>query len=63
MTPCGRKKVITLVEGNVIGGSFYLNNTAAIAADASAEELETLLEATNLGDVIVTRYRGFRDII
>lgn len=51
---------MTLVEGNVIGGSFYLNDTDAIAADATAEELETLLEATNLGDVNVTRYPGFR---
>lgn len=48
-------KVATLVEGNEVGGSFYLNDTDAIAADASAEDMETLLEATDLGDVNVTR--------
>lgn len=48
-------KVATLVEGNEVGGSFYLNDTDAIAADASAEEMEILLEATDLGDVNVTR--------
>lgn len=51
-------KVVTLVEGNEVGGSFYLNDTDAIAADASAEEMELLLEATGLGDVNVTRYQN-----
>lgn len=45
------------MEGNEVGGSFYLNDTDAIDADASASELENLLEATGLGDVNVTRYR------
>lgn len=45
----------TLVEGNEVGGSFYLHDTAAIAADATAQQMETLLEATDLGDVNVTR--------
>lgn len=50
--------MVTLVEGNEIDGSFYLNDTDAIAADASAEEMEILLEATGLGDVNVTRYQN-----
>lgn len=49
------RQVTTLVEGNEVGGSFYLNDTAAIAADATAQQMKTLLEATNLGDVSVTR--------
>lgn len=48
-------QITTLVEGNEVGGSFYLNDTDAIASDATAEEMETLLEATDLGDVNVTR--------
>lgn len=48
--------MVTLVEGNEVGGSFYLNDTDAIASDASAEEMEALLEATSIGDVNVTRY-------
>lgn len=48
-------QVTTLVEGNEVGGSFYLNDTDAIASDATAEEMEILLEATDLGDVNVTR--------
>lgn len=44
------------MDGNEVGGSFYLNDTDAIAADASAEDMEILLEATGLGDVNVTRY-------
>lgn len=48
-------KVTTLVEGNQVSGSFYLNDTAAIASDATAQQMETLLEATDLGDVNVTR--------
>lgn len=48
-------QVTTLVEGNELGGSFYLNDTAAIAADATAQQMETLLEATDIGDVNVTR--------
>lgn len=48
-------QVTTLVEGNEVGGSFYLNDTDAIASDATALEMETLLEATDLGDVNVTR--------
>lgn len=49
------KQVTTLVEGNEVGGNFYLNDTDAIASDATAEEMETLLEATDLGDINVTR--------
>lgn len=49
------QQVTTLVEGNEVGGSFYLSDTAAIAADATAQQMETLLEATDLGDVNVTR--------
>lgn len=49
------RQVTTLVEGNEVGGSFYLNDTAAIAADATAQQMKMLLEATNLGDVSVTR--------
>lgn len=48
-------QVTTLVEGNEVGGSFYLNDTAAIAADATAQQMETILEATDIGDVNVTR--------
>ena len=43
------------MEGNEIGGSFYLNDTAAIVADATAQQMEALLEATDIGDVNVTR--------
>lgn len=55
-TPISLAKVVVLVEGNEVGGSFYLNDTDAIPADASAEDMENLLEATSLGDVNVTRY-------
>ncbi|CAM9513752.1 unnamed protein product, partial [Sphacelaria rigidula] len=51
----GSCEVSALVDGNEVGGSFYLNDTDAIAADASAEDMEILLEATGLGDVNVTR--------
>lgn len=44
------------MEGNEVGGSFYLNDTDAIAADATAEQMEILLEATRVGNVNVTRY-------
>lgn len=47
------------MEGNEVGGTFYLNDTDAIAADATAEEMETLLEATDLGDINVTRYDDY----
>ena len=47
---------MTLVEGNEVSGSFYLNDTDAIAASATAEEMASLLEATDLGDVSVSRY-------
>lgn len=49
-------QIVTLVEGNEVGGSFYLNDTGAIAASATAEEMTSLLEATDIGDVSVTRY-------
>ena len=49
-------EVVTLVESNAVGGEFYLNDTDAIAADSSAEEMEALLEATDLGDVSVARW-------
>lgn len=49
------QQVTTLVEGNEVSGTFYLNDTAAIAADATAQQMETILEATDIGDVNVTR--------